>query len=71
MKISSIDDIQFFWSLVSAGWEEEEGQALLEQKVDHYVTVRGFSFASGWIEKYKQAQKKSIQNAKGIRKQHL
>ena len=29
-KITSNDDVQFFWALVSAGWEEEEGQALLE-----------------------------------------
>ena len=31
VKITSNDDIKFYWSLVSAGWEEEEGQALLEQ----------------------------------------
>ena len=68
-KISSNDDVLFFWSLVSANWEEGESQALLEQIIDHYITVRGFSFASGWMEKYKQAQKKGTQKSKGIRKQ--
>lgn len=71
VKITSNDDVKFLWSLVSAGWEEEEGQALLEQIVDLYVTVSGFSFASGWMEKYKQAQKMSTQKSKGIRKQLL
>ena len=68
-KISSNDDVLFFWSLLSANWEEEESHALLEQIIDHYITVRGFSFASGWMEKYTQAQKKGTQKSKGIRMQ--
>ena len=40
-RITSNDDVQFIWALVSAGWEEEEGQALLEQIIDQ------LSFASG------------------------
>lgn len=65
-KIASKDDMQFYWALVSAGWDEEEGRALLEQIIDQYVTIRGFSFATGWMEKYKQAQKKCTQKSKGM-----
>lgn len=70
-KILSSDDVKFFWAIVSAGWEEDESEALLELLVEQYVTVRGFSFASGWMEKYKQANKKSSQKSKGVRKQLL
>ena len=65
-QITSNDNVPFIWALVSPGWVEE-GQALLEQIIDQYVTVRGFSIASGWMKKYKQeAQKKSIpKNQKG------
>ena len=62
------DDVQFFWALVSASWEGGESQALLELVVEQYVTVCGFSFASGWMEEYKQANKKSLQKSKGLRK---
>ena len=61
----------FFGALLSVEGEEEESKALLELLVDHYITVRGFSFASGFVEKYKQAHKKSTQKSKGLRKQLL
>ena len=62
------NDVQFFLALISASWEEDESQALLELVVKQYVTVRGFSIAPGWMEKYKQANKKSLQKSKGLRK---
>ena len=67
--IQSDDDIHFYWAIVSVGWEEEESQVLLEQIIQEYVTIRGFSFASAWMEKYKKAQKKTIQKSKGVRKE--
>ena len=33
-------------------------QDLLRMIADLFMTVRGFSYASTWIERYKQAQKK-------------
>lgn len=68
-KIIENEDVLFYWALLSAEWEEEESRALLVLIAEHYVTIRGFSLASGWIEKYKQANKKSLQKSKGIRKQ--
>ncbi len=55
--------------MVSAEWDEEESKELLRHIVDHWIVVRGFSFVSGWLEKYKQRNKKHIQKAKGVRKQ--
>ena len=67
-KISNNEDVLFYWAILSAGWEIEESDALLKLIIEHYITVRGFSFVSGWLEKYKQANKKSIQKSKGTRK---
>ena len=63
-KISNNEDVLFYWAILSAGWEIEESDALLKLIIEHYITVRGFSFVSGWLEKYKQANKKSIQKSK-------
>ena len=68
-KITSDDDVLFFWEIVSTGWEVEESQALLKLIAEHYITIRGLSFVSGLLEKYKQAHKRSIQKSKGVRKQ--
>ena len=51
--IKDSDEVQFYWSIVAADWDEEEAQALLELIIDLWVTIRGFSFASAWIEKFK------------------
>ena len=62
-------NIQFFWSMLSVEWEDECGEVLLDMIVRQYVTVRGFSIASAWMEKCKQFSKKSTQKTKGIRKE--
>jgi len=33
-----------------------------------FVTIRGFSYASAWLEKYKQKNKKGTQKSKSLRK---
>ena len=40
------EDVQFHWSIVAGGWEEEEAEALLQQVVKMWVTMRGFLYAS-------------------------
>ena len=46
-------------------------EALLTLVVDMWVTIRGFSHASAWVEKYKVEQKKSTQKSKGLRKNYI
>ena len=67
-SIATDDDVNFFWSILSAEWEEEE-QILLRMLIDLWVTIRGFSFSKSMMEMYKQAQKKTVQKSKGVRKQ--
>ena len=68
-EILGDDDVQFHWSILSASWDEEEVEPLLPLIVQLWVTIRGFSYASAWMEKYKQTNKKSTQKTKGVRKQ--
>ena len=65
--LMSNDDILFHWSLTSTAWEADLEQAMM---VDLWVTMRGFSFMSAWVEQYKTHCKKTVQKPKGIRK-HL
>ena len=68
--LMSNDDVLFHWSLTSAAWEADLEQALFPMIVDLWVTMRGFSFVSAWVEQYKTHCKKMVQKSKGIRK-HL
>ena len=40
-------------------WEVDESQALLELVVDLFLTIRGFCYASAWMEKYIAATAKT------------
>ena len=78
--LTNNEDVNFYWVMLSANWEEEESKALLsmieeeESKallsmiIDFWITIRGFAFTSAWMERYKQTQKKTVQKSKGIRK---
>ena len=47
-------------------WEVKERVALLKMIKEQQVTIRGFSYASAWMESYKQMAKKGVQKLKGI-----
>ena len=68
-KITVNEDFLFAWSIISINWEEEEPHLLKDFIVDHWITVRGFSYANAFLEKYKQASKKAVQKSKGLREQ--
>ena len=68
------EDVQFYWLIVSADFEVEGHQihALLLRKITElFLTVRGFAFASMWLEKYKQAERKTTQRSKSLRRDVL
>ena len=68
-SISQTANVQFFWYLISSDWEENRAKALLEMIIEEWVTLRGFSYASAWVEKFKAKHKKTTQKSKGVRKQ--
>ena len=63
------EEVLFYWSILSAPWEDEDVEKELLSMVSNlWVTIRGFSYASAWIEKFKNKSKKTTQKSKGIRK---
>ena len=68
-EIMKDPDVQFIWYLLSSEWEEESGTTLLKMIISEWVKICGFSYTSSWIEKYKAAQKTTIQKSKRLRKQ--
>ncbi|KAL5488963.1 hypothetical protein EMCRGX_G017995 [Ephydatia muelleri] len=64
------EDVMFFWSIVAAPWEsgDEMEMKLLGMVLDMWLTIRGFSYTSDWMEKLKVQEKKTKQKSKGIRK---
>ena len=62
------DDILFYWSMLTASWEESVADKILTMIVDLWITIRGFSLASAWVEEFKAHNKKTLQKSKGLRK---
>ena len=71
-RVIEDNDVQFYWLIVTADFEiddDEIHKVLLHKIAELYVTVRGFSLASGWLEQYKQQTKKSTQRMKSLRRE--
>ena len=62
-------NVLFCWCFISASWEEECSSILLPMIIQLWITIRGYSLCSAWIEKYKLAQKKTVQKSKSLRKE--
>lgn len=52
------EDVAFYWCMLTTDISSDNADTLLHMLVELWVTIRGFSFASGWIELYKQENKK-------------
>ena len=59
--LSSNDEVLLHWCMLTAEIEEIHAQTVLDMLVSLWVTIRGFSFASAFIEMYKQEKKKGLQ----------
>lgn len=70
--ITANDDVQFYWLIVTADFDEDDEEVksvLLAMITELYLTMRGFSFANNWDEKFKQSAKKSTQKSKSLRRE--
>lgn len=63
------EEVLFAWAIASASWQDEDASVLLRMITEHWITMRGFSFAKSLMELYKKRSKKNIQKTKGLRKQ--
>lgn len=69
MSIIHDEDFLFYWVIATADFEiesEEIHDILLNMIVKLYVTMRGFSYASMLMEKFKQSLRKSMQRSKSL-----
>ena len=63
-------DIQFYWALISQDIsEEQDSLELLKDISDMWVTVRGFSMASTWLEEYKKVKNTKVSKKRSLRKE--
>ena len=65
------DNVKFLWCIISADWEDECADTLIETIVQQWVKIRGFSYASACVEMFKTVQRKTLEKSKGLRKQLL
>ena len=68
VQITESEDVLFLWSIISVSWDSDCSTALLKKIAKMWITVRGFAYASAWVEKMKVAQQKTTQKSKGLRK---
>ena len=69
--ITTSENVLFYWLIATADFEIDDNEVhelLLQMIVELYVTMRGFSYASSWMEKFKQSTKKSTQQSKSLRR---
>ena len=62
-QIKKNTDVHFYRCIVSAEWEDTTSSTLLDMIVTLWVTIRGFSGESGWLEKCKQMNKTIVQKS--------
>ena len=68
-QLINSEDVQFYWCVASAAFDiddDEVHRELLQKIIKLSITIRGLAFASAWVEKYKQAEKKSTQRSKSL-----
>ena len=48
------EEVLFHWCMLTAESEDKDAEVVFGMLVDMWITVRGFSFASQWLEVYKR-----------------
>ena len=67
--IKTNNEVLFHWCMLTAESEDEHAQEVLSMLVNLWITVRGFSFASSWLEIYTRDKKRGLQRSKALRKE--
>jgi hypothetical protein len=68
-KILGNDDVQCCWALLSQEIDKSDNaQFLLNDIIELWITIRGFSMVASWVEQYKTIQRKNTQKSTVLRK---
>ena len=61
--------VLFNWNILSVESSDVVANKVLKMLAELYLKVRGFSYAATCLEMYKQSKRKTLQRAKGLRKE--
>lgn len=67
-QLSENEDILFYWSVLSVDVDDRYLTELLQDIVQLWLNIRGYSIAGSWMEQYKQTSGKSAKSRPGLRK---
>ena len=71
-SVIASEEVQFYWLIAQADFDvgdDDTYDILLQKIVELYLTVRGFSYASNLVEKYKQITSKGTKKSKALRRE--
>ena len=68
-SVTENEDVAFYWCMLTTEITSNDADVLIHMLVELRVTIRGFSFTSGWVELYKEFNKKNLQHSKSLRKE--
>ena len=69
VKVVANENVGFLWEIATAGLNDKYSSELLQEVVNLWFTIRGFSVASHLLEQYKKATKSTVKGKKGLRKE--
>ena len=61
------DEVLFQRCMLTEDADDDVGAVVLGMLVKLWITVRGFSFTSAWLEQFKQKKKTGLEKAKALR----
>ena len=69
MSVMESSEVATHWSAIAQPiTEEADRSVLLQDIVALWVTMRGFSMASAWMEQFKRAREAHVRKKRGLRK---
>ena len=63
------EDVNFLWSMLSINIDSKYSDDLLRTIVEKWVTLRGFTITSSWLQEYKDIKAKQVSKKKALRKE--
>ena len=62
-EVTSNSGIQFYWSVIEDGLDDDVSQKLLAEGVQLWLSIRGFSIAGAFVEQYKRTAKQTTKKS--------
>ena len=56
----------FYWSVLSVDVDDKHATELLQDIIELWLNIRGFSIAGSWMEQYKKACATSTKSQPGL-----